>query len=503
MRARPGDPACVRALPPSMSLLLLAALPAQGPPPEPLREFRGAWVATVDNIDWPSRPGLPVAQQKAELDAIVNRARELRLNALVFQVRPHGDAMYASELEPWSEWLTGTQGKAPDPFWDPLETAVQAAHLGGLELHAWFNPFRARHPKCRSELDPKHPARRLPGLAVAYGDYLWLDPGDPRAADWSLRVIADVVARYDIDAVHIDDYFYPYPIAGQTFPDEASYQDYRSRGGRLGKADWRRGNIDSFVQRMQAETRHTKPWVRVGISPFGIARPGLPPGIEAGVDAYDHLHADARKWLREGLCDYLSPQLYWPIDQKKQSFATLLPWWTTQNPKARHLWPGLYADKAAAARPPWRKGELGEQIGMIRGQDGAGGYVLFSFKTLLPDTEFTRALRATNGELALAPASPWLGGKAPAAAEAWMETVESRVQTIAQVRWRSTAEHRFAVLQVHKRGQRSWRTAAVLDAGLGSFPMPAAELEAVAVRLVDRTGLAGPATVVRTASGRQ
>lgn len=485
----------------SLSLLSAAAClgvalpgpaPAQQAPPEPAREFRGAWVATVDNIDWPSRPGLPADQQRSELDAILDRAQALGLNALVFQVRPHCDAMYRSELEPWSEWLTGTQGKAPGPAWDPLEHAVRGAHARGMELHAWFNPFRARHAKSRSDLARNHPARREPSLAVAYGDYLWLDPGNPRAVDWSLRVIADVVARYDIDAVHVDDYFYPYPIGKQDFPDEDSYQRYRSKGGRLGKADWRRSNIDGFVQRMRQETQREKPWVRIGISPFGIARPGVPAGIQAGIDQYDQLYADTLKWLAEGWCDYFAPQLYWPIDQKPQSFAVLLPWWTTVNPRGRHLWPGLSAGRAAQAPKPWRKDELQTQIELIRDQQGADGFVLFSFKVLMREGGVPAILQRLHQEPALPPASPWLGGKTPAAPAAELRQVDGR----RLLTWPAAADQRFAVVQVQRGGQGEWRTEAIVNADAGNVRVAGDDVRAVALRLVDRTGLCGPAAVV-------
>ena len=188
-----------------------APSPGQVVPPLPLREFRGAWVASVGNIDWPAKPGLPVAQQKTDLLALLDRAAQLRLNAIIFQVRPACDALYASKLEPWSEYLTGELGRAPMPFYDPLEFAVAEAHRRGLELHAWFNPFRARHPSAVSPLASNHVSRRQPQWVRTYGRSLWLDPGERGAQDYSLSVVLDVVRRYNVDGVHIDDYFYPYP----------------------------------------------------------------------------------------------------------------------------------------------------------------------------------------------------------------------------------------------------------------------------------------------------
>jgi len=238
------------------------------------------WIATVGNIDWPSKPGLPVAQQQAELRGLLDDARKLNLNVVILQVRPGCDALYASRFEPWSEYLSGRMGQAPSPKWDPLQFACDEAHARGLELHAWVNPFRARYQEARSPISADHVSRTHPGWVVNYGSYLWLDPGLPEARDWSLRVITDIVRRYDVDGLHIDDYFYPYPEKDGAvlipFPDDASYARYRRDGGRLERDDWRRGNVDGFVERLDAAVHAEKPWVKFGISPFGIWRPGSP-----------------------------------------------------------------------------------------------------------------------------------------------------------------------------------------------------------------------------------
>lgn len=453
-------------------------------PPPLAREFRAAWVATVNNIDWPSRPGLPAAAAQAELDAIVHRAAELGLNALVFQVRPAGDAFYRSGLEPWSEWLTGAQGRAPDVDWDPLAYVIERCHRRGLQLHAWCNPYRAWHPSAKSAPAKDHVLSRLPAACVRYGSHRWMDPGDERAVEWSLAVLCDIVARYDVDGLHIDDYFYPYPENGAAFPDDASYARYRSRGGRLGTGDWRRENIDTFVRRLYRGVHEIKPWVLVGISPFGIARPGVPRGIEAGIDQYGQLYADVPLWLREGWCDYLSPQLYWPIDQRPQSFAVLLPWWLEQNVKQRHIWPGLAAGRVLEGKAPSRRDELVQQIELVRAAaTRSPGNVLYSFRSLRTDAAAVGGvLRRLYRSPALVPASPWLAAAAPRAPQARIEL--GRDHHV--LHWTAGEDARFLAVQV--RTSEGWRLHAVLGAGNGSVELPP-DAKEVAVRAVGRTGV--------------
>jgi uncharacterized lipoprotein YddW (UPF0748 family) len=391
-------------------------------PPPLTREFRGVWVATVGNIDWPSAPGLSTGQQRAELTAIFDRAAALHLNAVIFQVRPAADAMYASSLEPWSSFLTGRMGQAPDPLWDPLAFAVRAAHARGLELHAWFNPFRARYPGDAGPAARSHVSRRDPAAMRRYGRYLWMDPGSAQARRQAMRVILDVVKRYDIDGVHIDDTFYPYPVtAGGVevpFPDGATYRAYRASGGTLDRDAWRRHNVDSFVQQMYTAIKREKRWVKVGISPFGIWRPGNPPGVQ-GFDAYAHLYTDSRKWLAEGWVDYLAPQLYWPIARPEQSYADLLAWWVDQNAKSRNLWAGNYAARVAGTAggsEVWPASEILDQVRLTREVPGVSGDVFFSMSTLMsdPDSLDERLLAGPYAAPALVPAFPWLGRGTPA-----------------------------------------------------------------------------------------
>ena len=391
-------------------------------PPVVSREFRAAWVATVDNIDWPSRPGLSTEQQQQELIAILDRAKELRLNALVFQVRPAADALYPSALEPWSYYLTGAQGRAPAPAWDPLAFVVREAHARGLELHAWFNPYRARHPSDRSPLDPTHIASARPALVKRYGSYLWMDPGEPAVIEKSVSVIVDVVRRYDVDGVHIDDYFYPYKERDARgalipFPDAPSYGAYTANGGALPIDDWRRANVDTFVRQMYERVKAAKPWVKVGISPFGIWRPGFPADVR-GFDSYAELYGDSRKWLREGWLDYASPQLYWPIAKDGQPYPSLLGWWAGENLKQRHMWPGNYTSRVGGGGA-WTADELVNQIGVTRRQGSATGNVHFSMSVFMPnkgsaagrverEALAARLQRETYATEALVPASPWL-----------------------------------------------------------------------------------------------
>jgi uncharacterized lipoprotein YddW (UPF0748 family) len=344
------------------------------------REFRGAWVTTAWNSDWPSKPGLPVEQQKSELIGILNQLQALNFNALIFQVRPEGDAFYASQLEPWSAWLTGTQGKAPNPLYDPLEFAIAECHKRNIELHAWFNPYRAKISTKGSPNARPHIALTNPDVVYRWGNQLWMDPGAKVVQDRAYNVMLDVVRRYDVDGIHLDDYFYPYPIEGKSFPDSKTYSAYKAGGGKLSLGDWRRDNVNQMVQRLSAGIKATKPHVKFGISPFGIYRPGQPPQAK-GLDAYAVLYADARKWLLQGWIDYLAPQLYWRIDQKAQSYPVLLKWWTDNNPRERHIYAGN--NLALLDGKSWKVQEIEKQVQITR-QTGkkALGNIFFSMSAL-------------------------------------------------------------------------------------------------------------------------
>jgi uncharacterized lipoprotein YddW (UPF0748 family) len=395
--------------------------------PSPPREFRGVWIATVANIDWPSKPGLANIDQQAELVALLDKAAELNLNAVVVQVRPSADALYASKLEPWSEYLTGNQGQPPKPFYDPLKFAIEEAHKRGLQLHAWFNPYRVRQSGAKSVPAPAHVSRAMPELVRKYGPYLWFDPGEPDALARFIEVVTDVVRRYDLDGVHIDDYFYPYPIKAADghlvpFPDDESFERAKEAGEQFDRDDWRRQNVDHLVERMYKEVKKEKPWVLVGISPFGIWRPGYPEGIQ-GFDQYASLYADAKKWLNEGWVDYFTPQLYWKIEGP-QSYPKLLAWWHGENAQQRHLWPGNGAHNVrrgpdiVEARDAWPAEELIRQIELTREELKASpGNVHFSAKCLMDnrDSLADKLKAGVYAEKAVVPETSWLGGNAPTA----------------------------------------------------------------------------------------
>lgn len=373
---------------PSVTLfvVVILAVAAHGRQmPRPVREFRAAWVATVDNIDFPTRKALTAEQQMAELIQSLELAKSLKLNAIIFQVRPQCDALYKSKIEPWSEFLTGEMGRAQ--AFDPLDFLVAEAHQRGILVHAWFNPYRALHPSAKT-LSDTHISKRRPDLVRQYGKHLWLDPSDPEVQRYSLSVVKDVVRRYDVDGVHFDDYFYPYPekdAAGARieFPDDVNWRKYKERGGSLSRDDWRRKHVDDFIKSVGREIRRIKPRLLYGVSPFGIWQPVPEKGID-GFNAYAELYADARKWLQDGTVDYLAPQLYWETARKGQSFPVLLDWWKSQNRQGRHIWVGL-APYRVGSNENFTAQEIAGQIGLTRSSPLTRGAIHFSLKSLRKD----------------------------------------------------------------------------------------------------------------------
>lgn len=319
-------------------------------------------------------------------------------------------------------------------------------------------------------------------LCVEYGGYLWLDPGRDEARELTLRVVLDVVTRYDVDGVHLDDYFYPYPVKGRAFPDEASFAAARRRGFGGSREAWRRHNVDGLVESIGREVHAKKAWVKFGISPFGIARPGLPKGIAAGIDQYDALAADVQGWLRQGWCDYMAPQLYWPIAQKKQSYTTLLAWWPTVNVKHRHLWIGNFTSKVGSK--DWPKDELVAQVLCTQAERGTTGNIHFSMKALLHDRGgVATALRqGPYAQPALVPASPWLDAQPPAAPKFEVETTPDGVAVHAKV---DDADARFLALYGGEPGKL--RLLEVAGAPGATFHL-ATRPAALAVTTIDRAG---------------
>ena len=356
-----------------------------GPPPELVavgheRELRGVWVASVANINFPSSQGMAVAAMQEELAGFVDVAVENNLNAIFFQVRPEMDALYASDLEPWSRYLTGSQGV--DPGFDPLDHLLAEAHARGIEVHAWFNPYRAA-ANANVPVVPPHVALQYPEYAYEYGAYLWMDPGADPVMQHDVDVILDVVDRYDVDGIHFDDYFYPYPD-GSPFPDSATYGAYMGGGGMLGLGDWRRDNVNRLVELLHDEIEAAKPWVRFGISPFGIYMPGMPPGI-TGLDQYAAIYADPVKWIQEGWVDYIAPQLYWPTTQTAQAYEPLVEWWVSIAPEGRNVFVGNFLSQLGSSSA-WTVDEFRAQVELSREyQIDSPGNIFFHIAPLESD----------------------------------------------------------------------------------------------------------------------
>ncbi|MEU7039768.1 glycoside hydrolase family 10 protein [Streptomyces varsoviensis] len=352
-------------------------------------QFRGMWLATVANLDWPSKPGLSVAKQRAELLALLDTAVRRRLNAVILQVRPTADAFWPSPYEPWSQYLTGTQGR--DPGWDPLGFAVREAHARELELHAWFNPYRVANHTDPTRLAAGHPARLHPDWVVPYGGKLYYNPGLPEVRRFVEDAMLDAVDRYDVDGVHFDDYFYPYPVAGQVFDDDAAYARYGA--GFPDRGAWRRDNIDRLVRETGQRIRESGSRARLGISPFAVwrnrATDPLGSDTRAGVQTYDDLCADTRKWVLEGWIDYIVPQVYWHLGFAVADYAKLVPWWAaTVRGTDVHLYIGeaLYKAGDPAQPAPWQDpAELSRHLTFDRRYPQVRGNVFFTARDVVAD----------------------------------------------------------------------------------------------------------------------
>lgn len=369
------------------SLLFLPALA--------LADFRGAWVASVHNINFPSEQGLSADTQKAQIVRILDTAKRCRLNALMVQVRPESDALYASQLEPWSRFLTGTQGTPPG--YDPLAFFISEGKKRGIGIHAWMNPYRGAANTSHARVG-HHVSKRFPQYAYKIGTVLWMDPGAPEVQNHIVQVVKDLVSRYDLAGVHFDDYFYPYPTdSGKVypFPDAATYAAYRGRGGTLNKADWRRENVNTLIRRAGQTVHAMRPGALFGVSPFGIFQPGVPEGTTAGVDQFNQLYGDPVRWMREGWIDYLAPQLYWR-EGGPQSFSSLLRWWRgpQANPRGVPVYPGIAVDRLT--EKGWPVEEIARQLRIEQstGTSRARGMIFWSMKPLLKNTKGVNAVIA-------------------------------------------------------------------------------------------------------------
>ncbi len=459
----------------SCLLTAIAAAQSYAPvderPPALAREFRGAWIATIYNLDWPSSPGLSAGSQQAELRGILDKLVALKMNAVVFQVRPQCDAVYSSAIEPWSSSLTGTMGRSPG--YDPLAYCIQQAHARGIEVHAWFNPFRALSNNSQ-QVAANHVTRTSPGMTKRFGSMTWCDPASEQTRSRALKVILDVVKRYDVDGIHLDDYFYPYPSGNLRFPDGKSPAE-------------RRAYVDGFVSNLYSAVKRQKSWVRVGISPFGIWRPGVPSGIEAGIDSYEELSGDSRKWLKNGWVDYLAPQLYWRISPQKQSFPLLLGWWRQQG--SRPVWPGIATERIGGSDGRGAS-EITSQIDLSRkiGKNW-NGHIHWSAKSLVKNQGgIATKLAGTYTQPAAVPPMPWLSSKLPGSPGV-SATVEGGNTLV-----RCTPDGSTAKLAIQTKIGGTWRTERISPSSSQTLTIPRADV--VAVTALDRFGNASAPKVL-------
>ncbi len=419
------------------------------------REMRGVWVATVAGLDFPSSSSLTATQQTAELQEIVNRSHQLGLNAIFFQSRIAADALYRSSIEPWSRVLTGTQGR--DPGYDPLGKLIELAHAQGIEVHAWLNPYRGTS-RTADVVTSNHITRVLAEDALTYNGIKVMDPSSTAVREWIVDVVLDISNHYDVDGIHFDDYFYPYPNDNNDpFPDDARYTTYRMSGATLSKSAWRRDNINRMVREVSRSLAREHPAVRFGISPFGIYRPNIPQGV-VGLDAFNEIACDPLAWLRDESVDYLIPQLYWPITSTGQPFASLLTWWSTQTSRSRPVFAG-HAAYRVGATAAWTAQELLAQVALTDDAPSLAGSVFFRYQNLL-DGDIQRTLSARYSGMALPPAMP--RGVTPTAPV--VDVVGSQVRVVAP-NPRALAILRISDRAVVHVGHYASITAAMLPSG--------------------------------------
>jgi len=453
--------------------------------PQVNREFRAAWIASVANINWPSKKDLSTEEQKAEAIHILDQLKDNNFNAVIFQARPSADALYDSPYEPWSYFLTGETGKAPSPYYDPLEFWIEEAHKRGLELHVWLNPYRAHHTN-GGKITSESMVNKMPDCIVKLQNGMyWFDPAKKETQDHVSRIVMDIVKRYDIDGIHFDDYFYPYASynGGTDFPDQASWRIYQNSGGTLTKADWRRENVNKFIERIYHEIKAEKNYVKFGISPFGIWKPGFPNGV-SGMSQYDELYADAKLWLNKGWIDYFTPQLYWPVDAPKQNFTSLLNWWESENTYKRHLWPGLNTVEIKSAD---KSSEIIRQIEITRQLvPNSAGVAHWSMAGLNPSMLYSLK-SGPYKEKALVPKSPWL---TPLISEK-PNLVLLDEQNNIQVNWMLKNTQNVSHWLLYKRYGETWETE-ILDSKTTVQTLQkhkdGKKLDMVVIQAVDRLG---------------
>jgi len=379
----------------------------------PKREFRSAWVATVANIDWPSSRLSTAGSQIADLVDIMNKLKTAGINAVIFQVRTECDALYDSPYEPWSYWLTGEQGKAPEPYYDPLQFAIDEAHSRGMELHAWFNPYRAEKNIGDYPVSSKHVSIEHPEWLLKFKDYTMLDPGQPEVKNYIAKIIADVIRRYDVDGIHFDDYFYPY---SPKVSNEDSHTFEKFNNGFDNIDDWRRYSINSMVAQVYDSIKTIKPNVKFGISPFGIVENHY--AGTNGFNSYQILYCDPLTWIKDKTVDYVTPQLYWERGHKLADYSKLLPWWNTIVDD-RHFYVGHFSSRFESKRWEGAKNETVEQIRMNRMYPNVHGSVFFSAKSITENySGFSDSLRDGIYKYpALLPIMNWKDTSSPIAPE--------------------------------------------------------------------------------------
>ncbi|HPW90485.1 MAG TPA: family 10 glycosylhydrolase [Paludibacteraceae bacterium] len=423
-----------------LSVLITTVMVVSIQAQQPKYQMRAAWIATVARIDWPSSVE-SVTAQRQELINMLDSLAALKFNVVIFQVRPTSDTFYYSDIEPWSRYLTGKQGVAPEPFYDPLEFLIREAHRRCIDVHVWLNPYRVLRGTDVSHLNPNHLFFKKPELFVKYGDHYYFNPALDETRKHLNRVVADIVTRYDVDAVHFDDYFYPYRIGGLEFPDEDSFRA-NSRGF-TDKADWRRDNVNLVIRQLQQTIKSIKPWVEFGISPFGIWRSSDkdPRGSNTrGMSNYDDLYADVLHWLEAGDIDYVIPQLYWEIGKKTADYAHLVEWWSN-NSYGRNLFVGLYASYLGNPSAPWawRNGnELMRQLRYTEAFPQVQGAAFFSAVALMENRQnLCDSLRAYYKYPALVPFNKHLNGEPSGQLQRVHIVMENKVPHLV---WRASEE---------------------------------------------------------------